>query len=177
MGVKYSLKNGIFADMKLKNTFFIIIIISIILIVGFFIGIVPANRGILTSRIVLILDDVGKIILIILYGSYNVILIIICLLRIKKIKYFFQYGLETDAKIIETMYRNNEQGIVYIYKIDGIQYKITIYYEELINKIFPKFKYVISNYRKGEIIVILVDPKNHKKFLLKDQYLDRRTVE
>jgi hypothetical protein len=119
-------------------------------------------------------DNAGKIILGIVFGLYMVVLIILCLLRIKLLKYFFHFGLETDAEIIDTHYCNDEQGFVYIYKVDNKKYKIRTYYEKLLPEIFPDYKYkIISNYKKGDIIKILVNPKDHKNFILKDQYLDK----
>jgi hypothetical protein len=175
MEIKYSLKNGIFADVELKNKIFLFIISSIILIIGLCIGIIPAAGGIFAGRIILIINDnAGKIILGFVFGLYMIVLIILCLLRIKIIKYFFHFGLETDAEIIDTHYCNNEQGFVYIYTIDNIKYKIRTYYEKLLPEVFPNYEYkIISNYKKGDIIKILVNPKDHKDFILKDQYLDR----
>jgi hypothetical protein len=174
METKYSLKKGIFTDIEIKKYFILVIMGFATLILGLFIGFIPAAGGILSYSIIIVIDDnVSKIILIIIFGSYNIILIISCIFRIKIIKNMFYNGIETDAEIIDYLFYIDKHKFVYFYKIENINYKTTEYYEKLFPEIFPNNDYkIISNYKKGDVIKILVNPKNHKELILKDQYME-----
>jgi hypothetical protein len=178
MEYRYSLKKGIFNDNLIWLFFDCFIFSSVYLIVVIIFNVIPdvyLNFGVGFRGIIKVSGNV-KIFFVIWFFLLDLILIIAIIYRINKLKYLFNHGLETDAKIFDEIDRqgrilstvaknvNKAHGFVYIYKINNIEHKFTR----------VKTNMEISlNYKKGDIIKMLVDPRNHKKSVFKDKFIDK----
>ena len=166
MYLEYSLKNGIFADIQLRTFFIIALLVTSLLLVGLFFGILPETKaGILTGRIRRIEND-DKIILIGVFGLVIIGSIIKCLFRIRTLKHFFQNGIETDAEISDSIY-GDMSSFVYIYKINNIEHRLIKEVTDL---------EISLNYKKGDTVKVLVDPWDHEESVLKDYFLNRNNL-
>jgi hypothetical protein len=170
MDYEYSLKRGLLNDNLLKDLFRSFIIASVALIGVIFLNITPSSiigiferwsisYGILPN--INSVSGIDKIVEIIILSILIIILLIWIIYKIKKLKYFFYNGLETDAEIHDTIYTKKRQSFIYIYKIENKKYKF--------EKDLTDMEISLI-YKKGDIIKILVDPKNHENSVLKSIY-------
>jgi hypothetical protein len=162
METKYSLKKGILNDKAMFAFIFVFIGITIILIVfiRFNIIIYYGRGGTLKDNGNFNVDD--RIFFITSFILCNIILVILSIFRINRLKYLFNYGLENDAEIFDKICISGIYYFVYIYKINNIEYKFKREIEQM---------EISLKYKKGDIVKVLVDPRNYEKSILKDDFI------
>jgi hypothetical protein len=160
MDSKYSLKKQISNDYLTLTTLIgtIVFLIFLIGIFGFGIALTKRNG-------IIILDNKEKLIFGIIFSVFSILCFIFFILRIKTCKYLVNNGLEIDAKIIDVYYYKDRGRIEYIYNIDNKEFKrgagIHITKDT-------------KDYKKDDIIKLLIDPKNNKKNIIKNNFINNQ---
>jgi cbb3-type cytochrome oxidase subunit 3 len=148
---------------QIKNDYFTllpfigIIIFSLFLIGAVFFGIALTNRNGVVD-----LDNEMKLIFGIIFGILVLLCVIAFIYRIYRGNYFVKNGLEIDAEIIDIIIVRDRGRIEYSYKIEDKIYKK--------GNGIHKTK-TTEEYKIGDKIKILIDPKNNKKTVIKNHFI------
>jgi hypothetical protein len=154
MEYKYSLKK------QLDNDYFTVLgLIGAIVFSVFFIGIVSFGIVLTKRDGVVNLVNSDKIIFGLVFGILTLLCLFSFVFRIFRGKYLVNNGLAMDAEVVNVFYDRDRGRVEYIYKIDGKEIKRGngIHVSKTSGK-----------YNSGDKIKILVDPKNHKKAIIKN---------
>jgi hypothetical protein len=108
------------------------------------------------------LDESDKIMFGIILGCLSLFCLLLFILRIKTGKYFVKNGLEINAEIYNVLYYRDRGRIEYSYNINGKIYKRG-------NGIH--ITKTSGYYKNGDMIKILVDPKNNKKAVIMNHFI------
>lgn len=138
---------------------------SFILFLGLFFGVSfrrLAFQGQASFRHLCFLDKSDKIMIVIIFGCLSLFCLLLFILRIKTGKYFVKNGLEINAEIYNVLYYRDRGRIEYSYNINGKIYKRG-------NGIH--ITKTIGYYKNGDMIKILVDPKNNKKAVIMNHFI------
>ena len=105
----------------------------------------------------------------IIFGSLSLLSLILFLIRIKIGIYFVKYGLEMNAIITDFIYLRNARRVEYSYNINGMVYKRG---NAITSHLGLKFTMeMLSEYKIGGNVKILVDPKNNKKAIIMKNFI------
>jgi len=158
MTLKYSIKRQITCDYSTFISLCGFIVISIILIGIRLFGITFTKRAELIE-----VDDEMKFIYTIIFGTIIFLCIIFFIYRIIKGRYFVKNGIEIDAEISNVLYYEDRGSVYYTYEYNNKKYKYA-------NGIH--ITKITRNYKKEDKIKILLDPKNIKKAVIRNHFVN-----